>query len=230
MTIGHTATPADSVVAIGASAGGIAALTAVAAGMPATVPFAVMIVVHMGRGTPSVLARIIDRTGPLPAVAAVDGTVLEAGRIYVAVPNHHLLARHHRAKLSGDPTDSGLRPSIDALFRSVAVDYGPRAIGVLMSGMLDDGVAGLAAIKSHGGLTVVQEPTDAVFPDLPLNAVQAGVADHVVPAKEIGRLLARLADQRIAGTGCRATDLAAAQQRAGESIAASGEDLITPSA
>lgn len=202
MATGHSATPADGVVAIGASAGGIAALTELAAGMPANVPFGVMIVVHMGRETPSVLASIIDRSGPLPAAAAVDGAVLEAGRICVAVPGHHLLARHHRAALSGGPSGSGVRPAIDALFRSVATDYGPRATGVLLSGLLEDGVAGLDAIKSNGGVTVVQEPADALFPDLPLNAIRAGVADYVVPAKEIGGLLARLTDRRVTEKTC----------------------------
>lgn len=231
MTIGHAATPADSVVAIGASAGGITALTELAAGMPVNVPFAVVIVVHMGRGTPSVLARIIDRRGPLPATAAVDGAVLEAGRIYVAVPDHHLLTRHHRATLSGGPSESGLRPAIDVLFRSVAVDYGPRAIGVLMSGLLKDGVAGLRAIKANGGATVVQEPADAMFPALPLNAVRAGVADYIVPAKEIGGLLARLADRQLTENTDRATDLercATSEGGAAEATAASDQGLFTP--
>lgn len=193
----RTATPAEGVVAIGTSAGGIEALSELAAGMPPDFPFAVMIVIHMSRGAPSLLAHILDRSGPLRAVAAVDGAVLEAGRIYAAVPDHHLLAHDHRVALSDGPWESGRRPGIDALFRSVALDYGPRAIGVLMSGLLDDGVAGLRAIKAKGGITVVQEPTDALFPDLPQNAVKAGVADHTASAKEIGGLLAQLADREI---------------------------------
>ncbi|BBX63126.1 chemotaxis protein CheB [Mycobacterium saskatchewanense] len=195
--MGPTATPADGVVAIGASAGGIEALSDLAASMPAGFPFAVMVVTHMGRNAPSVLARIIDRSGTLPATTAVDGAVLERGRIYAAVPDHHLLARGHRVVLSDGPWESGHRPSIDVLFRSVALDYGPRAIGVLMSGMLDDGVAGLQAIKSKGGVTVVQEPTDALFPDLPRNALRAGVADHAVAAREIGGLLGQLVERGV---------------------------------
>ena len=191
------ATPAEGVVAIGASAGGIEALCELAAGMPPDFPFAVMIVMHLSPGGPSLLPRIIDRSGPLPAVAAVDGAVLQAGRIYAAVPGHHLLVRDHRVALSDGPWESGRRPGIDALFRSIALDYGPRAIGVLMSGLLDDGVAGLRAIKAKGGVTVVQEPTDALFPDLPKNAIKAGVADHTAAAKEIGSLLVQLADRDI---------------------------------
>ena len=193
----RTGTASEGVVAVGASAGGINALTELAATLPADLPFAVMVAIHMQVGAPSVLAEILDRSGPLPATAAIGGAILEAGRIYVAVPNNHLLARHHRVVLSDRRWESGRRPAIDALFRSVALDYGPRAIGVLMSGLLDDGVAGLGAIKTNGGITVVQEPTDALFPDLPRNALKAGVADYTVAAKDIGGLLTQLADRDI---------------------------------
>jgi two-component system, chemotaxis family, protein-glutamate methylesterase/glutaminase len=191
------ATASEAVVAIGASAGGIEALTELAAGLPPDLPFAVMVAIHMRVGARSMLAQIMDRSGPLPAAAAIDGAVLEAGRIYVAVPNNHLLAHDHRVVLSDGPWESGRRPAIDVLFRSVALDYGPRAIGVLMSGLLDDGVAGLRAIRAKGGITVVQDPTDALFPDLPRNALKAGVADYTVAAKDLGGLLAQLADRDI---------------------------------
>lgn len=194
----RTAAPAEGVVAVGASAGGIEALCELAAGVPTDFPFAVMIVIHMSRGMPSLLAEIIDRSGPLPAVAGEDGAPLQAGRIYTAVPDRHLLARADQVVLWDGPLESGRRPAIDALFRSVAVDYGRQAIGVLMSGLLSDGVAGLRAIKAAGGTTVVQEPADALFPQLPLNAVHAGVADHTAAAKDIGDLLARLARRSIA--------------------------------
>ena len=193
--MGLLAAPANGVVAVGASAGGIEALTELAAGMPTDLPFAVLVVIHMSRHTPSLLAQIIDRNGPLPAVAAVDGAVLEAGRIYAAVPDHDLLASDHRVALSDGPCESGLHPSIDVLFRSVALDYGPHAIGVLMSGLLDDGVAGLRAIKAAGGVTVVQEPSDALFPDLPQNAFDAGVADYAAEARKVGDLLTLLSER-----------------------------------
>jgi two-component system, chemotaxis family, protein-glutamate methylesterase/glutaminase len=193
--MGPLAAPANGVVAIGASAGGIEALTELAAAMPIDLPCAVLVVIHMSPHTPSLLAQIIDRNGPLPAVAAVDGAVLEAGQIYAAVPNHDLLASDHRVALSDGPCESGLRPSIDALFRSVALDYGPQAIGVLMSGLLDDGVAGLRAIKAAGGVTVVQEPSDALFPDLPQNAFNAGVADYATEAGKVGDLLTLLSER-----------------------------------
>ncbi|WP_232066733.1 chemotaxis protein CheB [Mycobacterium parmense] len=200
-------------MAIGASAGGIQALTGWAAGMPAGFGFAVMVVVHTSPRTPSVLAQILDRCGPLRAVPAVDGDVLQAGRIYTAVPDRHLLAREHRVALSDAPRESGQRPAINALLRSVALDYGPRAIGVLLSGLLDDGVAGLAAIKTAGGSTVVQEPADALFPDLPRNAMRAGVADHSAAADAIGGLLMRLAGRDVGGVA--PSDRASGAGRAG---------------
>ncbi len=196
----QTVAAADGVVAIGASAGGIQALTELSATLPPDLPFAVMVAVHMGVGAPSMLAQILNRSGPLPAEAGTD-VVLQAGRIYVSVPGHHLLARDHRAVLSDGPGESGLRPAIDALFRSVAVDYGPHAIGVLLSGLLDDGVAGLEAIRAKGGATVVQEPMDALFPDLPRNALEAGVADYAAAAKDIGGLLMQLADRSVEEQG-----------------------------
>jgi two-component system, chemotaxis family, protein-glutamate methylesterase/glutaminase len=185
------------VVAIGASAGGVEALIAAAASLPRELPCAVLVVLHLPAGGPSVLARIIDRSGPLPAVPAVHGAPLEAGRIYVAVPDHHLLVRDHRVMLSEGPTENSHRPAINALFRSVALSAGQRAIGVLLSGVLDDGVLGSAAIRARGGTTVAQEPTNALFPAMPLNALQAGVIDHEVAAADLGSLLMRLADREI---------------------------------
>jgi two-component system chemotaxis response regulator CheB len=188
------AAPAAGVVAIGASAGGVEALQQLAANLASDLPFAVMVTVHMRPAGPSMLAAIIDRAGPLPAATATDGAVLQAGHIYVAPPDQHLLAHDHRAVLGAGPRENGHRPAINALFRSVALDYGPRVIGVVLSGLLDDGVAGLAAIRDCGGVTVVQEPSDALFPDMPQNAVKAGVAQHQLAAREIGGRLKQLAN------------------------------------
>ncbi|BBZ12745.1 chemotaxis protein CheB [Mycobacterium branderi] len=193
----RTGTASEGVVAVGASAGGIEALTELVASLPPDFPFAVMVAIHMWAGGPSVLAEILDRSGPLAATAATDGAILEPGRIYVAVPDNHLLARDHRVMLSDGPSESGRRPAIDVLFRSVALDYGSRAIGVLMSGLLDDGVAGLGAIKAAGGTAVVQDPMDALFPDLPRNALESGVADYALAAKDIGGLLGQLGDRGV---------------------------------
>src|SRR3954470_15956192 len=127
------------VVAVGASAGGVEALTEFAAGLPRDLPFAVLMVLHMPAGAPSALARIVDRCGPFPAVPANDKASIEPGLIYVAVPDRHLLVDDHRVVLSDGPTENSYRPAINALFRSVALNFGSRAVGVLLSGVLDDG-------------------------------------------------------------------------------------------
>jgi two-component system, chemotaxis family, protein-glutamate methylesterase/glutaminase len=188
----HNGEP-HGVVAVGASAGGVEALTEFASGLPADLPYAILVVLHVPANAPSVLAQIIDRSGPLPAVSATDDAPLEAGRIYVAVPDRHLLVDDHRMMLAEGPTESGYRPAINALFRSVALTFGPRAVGVLLSGVLDDGVLGTAAIRSRGGTTVVQRPDEALFPGMPRNAIHAGVVDHQVKAAEVGGLLVTLA-------------------------------------
>jgi two-component system chemotaxis response regulator CheB len=185
------------VVAVGASAGGVEALTEFASGLPADLPSAILVVLHVPANAPSVLAQIIDRAGPLPAVSATDDAPLEPGRIYVAVPDRHLLVHDHRVVLAEGPTESGYRPAINALFRSVALTFGPRAVGVLLSGVLDDGVLGTTAIRTRGGTTVVQRPDEALFSGMPRNAINAGVVDHQVKAAEAGGLLATLANREI---------------------------------
>lgn len=144
------------------------------------------------------MAQIIDRKGPLPAVTAEHRGVLQAGRIYVASPDRHLLVADHRVLLSEGPTENRHRPAINALFRSAALNFGPRAIGVLLSGVLDDGVLGLAAIRSRGGATIGQSPGDAMFPTLPTNARAAGVLDREASAADIGTVLEELSHREIA--------------------------------
>jgi two-component system, chemotaxis family, protein-glutamate methylesterase/glutaminase len=190
----------NTVVAVGASAGGVEALREMAAGLSADLPCAILVALHMPAGGASVLSRILDRSGPLPAVTARGGEPLTAGRIYVAVPDRHLLVDDHHVVLSEGPTENGHRPAINALFRSVALAFGPQAIGIVLSGVLDDGALGLAAIRARGGVTVVQDPADALFAGMPLNAIQGGVVDHQAPAGDIGALLGRLADRPVEET------------------------------
>lgn len=179
------------VVAVGASAGGVEAMTTLAAGLCAELPYAYLMVLHMPARAPSVLAGIIDRAGPLPATTAEDGAPLKAGHVYVAAPDRHLLVDDHRQILAEGPAENGFRPAINALFRSAALAYGSHAIGVLMSGVLDDGVLGLAAIQSRGGTTIIQEPADCLFPAMPTKALELGVVDHRATAADIGALLVR---------------------------------------
>ncbi|MFN3006756.1 chemotaxis protein CheB [Mycolicibacterium wolinskyi] len=185
------------VVAVGASAGGVEALTRLAANLSPDLSYAVLVVLHMPANAPSVLAKILDRAGPLPAEAACDGAALKPGTIHVAVPDRHLLVDDHHVVLSEGPTESGHRPAINALFRSVALTYGPRAIGVLLSGVLDDGVLGARAIRARGGTTIAQTPEDALFPAMPTNALEAGVIDHLAAATEMGGLIKQLTAQVI---------------------------------
>jgi two-component system, chemotaxis family, protein-glutamate methylesterase/glutaminase len=184
-----------NVAAVGASAGGVEALIRFAAGLPADLPYAVLVALHLPAGAPSVLARILDRNGPLPAEQAADGAPLEPGTIRVAVPDRHLLVYDHRIALSQGPTENSHRPAINSLFRSVALSIGCRAVSVLLSGVLDDGALGTAAIRSRGGTTIAQSPSDALFPAMPLAAIEAGVVDHQVEAGEMGSLLLRLAER-----------------------------------
>ena len=185
------------VVAIGASAGGVEALSKLAAGLSPDLPYAYLMVLHVPAGAPSILARIIDRSGPLPAVAAQNGMPLEPGHIYVSIPDRHLLVVDHRVLLSQGPTENGHRPAINALFRSVALTFKSQGIGVLLSGVLDDGVLGMAAIRSCGGTTIGQSPEDALFPAMPTNAADAGVVDRQAAAADIGAVLKELSQREI---------------------------------
>ena len=179
-------------VVIGASAGGVEALRDVAGGLPADLPAAVLAVLHLPSGGTSALAEILDRAGPLPSTTARHGEVLEHGRLYVGPPDHHLLVHDDWLALSRGPTENGHRPAVNALFRSAAVGQGARVIGVVLSGVLDDGAAGLGAIKSRGGLAVVQDPEDAAYRGMPEAALRAVEADQIVPARAIGELLTEL--------------------------------------
>ena len=161
---------ARDVVVMGGSLGAVEAAITVLAGLPATLPAALLVVVTPAR-TGDV--GLFDRAGPLPAVAAVDGDQVEPGRVYVAGPERHLLlGPGSRVRLSSAPHYNRLRPAVDPLLLSAARWAGPRAIGILLSGLFDDGIAGLAALGMHGGLTVVQDPADAAYPDLPGTAMR----------------------------------------------------------
>lgn len=185
------------VVAVGASAGGVEALTRLVARLPDDAPYGVLVVLHMPPDAPSVLPKILDRAGPLPAEPATDGSALKPGHIYVCVPDRHLMVADGRIVLSEGPTENGHRPAVNALFRSVALSFGPRAVGVLLSGVLDDGVLGAAAIRSRGGTTLVQHPDDALFSAMPANAITAGVADHQATAGDMGSVLTKLLERKI---------------------------------
>jgi two-component system chemotaxis response regulator CheB len=177
-------------VVVGASAGGVEALRLFAAGLPPDLTAAVLVVLHLPRGGTSVLAQILDRSGPLPAVVARSAELLTPGRIQVAPPDHHLTVLAGRVVLSDGPTERGHRPSIDALFRSAAAAAGPAVTGVQLSGMLDDGVAGLGSIAARGGIVMVQDPAEAIYPSMPEQAIRRVGANYILRAGQMGKVLA----------------------------------------
>jgi two-component system chemotaxis response regulator CheB len=184
-------------VVVGASAGGVEALREFAAGLPGDLAASVLVVLHLPAGGTSALPAILSRSGPLPARSARTGMPMEHGVIYVAPPNHHLIVLDGQVALSHGPTENGRRPAINALFRSAAVTAGPRVTGVLLSGVLDDGVAGLVSIASRGGRTIAQDPADALYPGMPRHAMQSLAVDHVLPAGAVGAALDKLSREEV---------------------------------
>jgi two-component system, chemotaxis family, protein-glutamate methylesterase/glutaminase len=184
-------------IAIGASAGGVEALSQVAAGLPRELPAAVLVVLHVLPTGTSVLPQILERAGALPASSAENGEPLERGHIYVAPPDHHLLVWDGRIQLSRGPRENGHRPGVDPTFRSAARNYGDRVIGVVLSGTLDDGTAGMRVVKSRGGVTVAQDPDDCSYPGMPQSAIDHGVADHVLPVGGIPDCICSLLDKPV---------------------------------
>lgn len=187
--------PGHDIIVIGASAGGVEALMSVVRGLPRDLPAALFVVLHVPPDGESVLPKILSHAGPLPAVHPQDGDAIEHGHIYVAPPDYHLLVERGRVRVIRGPRENRYRPAVDPLFRSAARAYGPRVVGVILSGMLDDGAAGLAAIHARGGIGVAQDPDDALFPGMPTSAMRHDHPTHIVPATEIGPLLTRLAHE-----------------------------------
>lgn len=183
------------IVVVGASAGGIDALARVVPTLPADLPATVFVVVHIPAEADSHLPEILSRWGPMTATHAVDGEPLRRGRILVAPPDRHLLVDLAHARVVLGPRENCHRPAINPLFRSAASSHGRRVIGVVLSGSRDDGATGLASVKQAGGMCVVQSPEDAIIPNMPQSALKATAADHVLPASEIGKLIARLVQE-----------------------------------
>lgn len=184
---------------MGASAGGVEALQRVVAGFTPGLRAAVFVVLHVTAEGTSALPAILRRAGHLAAHHAIDGEALSYGRIYVAPPDLHLLLRDGVVRVVHGPRENRSRPAVDPLFRSAAVAYGERVIGVILSGALDDGAAGLYAVKERGGLAVVQDPEDALVTGMPRSALEYVTVDYVRPAAEIGPLLSDLAQQSAGG-------------------------------
>jgi two-component system chemotaxis response regulator CheB len=183
------------IIAIGGSAGSIEVIQQICRALPEDLQASVLIAVHVGAVGRNLLAGILDSGGPLPASTAIDGEPIEDGRIYVAPADHHLVIDGRFVRLGRGPRENMARPAIDPLFRSAGISAGPRAIGVLLSGMLNDGASGLADLKRCGGVTVVQSPLDAVESEMPRTALLASDIDYRAPASDLAALLSRLVQE-----------------------------------
>ena len=192
---------ARDVIVIGSSAGGLQPLKELIRGLPADLEAAVFVVRHIGTAADNGLPHLLEQAGQLKATQASDCEQFEHGHIYVAPPDRHLLLEAGRIVLSNGPKENRTRPAIDPLFRSAAVAFRSRVVGVVLSGALDDGTAGLWSVKQHGGVTVVQDPNEASSPSMPRNALKYVEIDHCRPAAEIGSLLAQLARDPVADNG-----------------------------
>jgi two-component system, chemotaxis family, protein-glutamate methylesterase/glutaminase len=193
VTDGAILSEEQRIVVIGASAGGVEALMRLVQDLPRDFPAPIFVVLHIPASAPSMLAHILSRAQRLPAVNAEDGRRYEPGTIYVAVPDHHLLVgRDGTMHVARGPRENRHRPAVDPLFRSAALARGRNAIGVVLTGAMDDGTAGLIAIRKRGGIAVVQDPGEAMYPSMPQSAIAHVDVDHVVPLASMGELLARL--------------------------------------
>jgi len=189
---------------MGASSGGVEAILRLAGTLAPGFPAPVLFVQHIGAHR-SDLPRLVSARGPNPAVHPEDGEVPRRGKIYIAPPDHHMALDGGRLRIYRGPKEHHARPAIDPLFRSAAIECGSQAVGVILTGLLDDGSAGLRAVKDCGGTAIVQDPADAVAPSMPRSAIAAVEADHVVPLASLGKLLNTVAAQPAPGPGTPAS-------------------------
>jgi len=178
--------PRIPLVVVGASAGGIQAVRTLLPAFPAGFEAAIAVVIHRDVDGETRLARVLARGCVLPVAVVRQTERLRAGRVYVAPAGYHLSVHDDDLRLSVDAKENGMRPAIDVLFRTAAETGGRKLVGVLLSGLLDDGTAGLAAIKSVGGFTIVQDPSDALYGEMPRNALSRIEVDAICPIDEIG--------------------------------------------
>jgi two-component system chemotaxis response regulator CheB len=181
------------IVVIGASAGGMEALQTLARGLPRDLPASIFVVWHLPPGIRSMLPMLLSSASALHAAHPRDGDAIEHGRIYVAPSDHHMLLEHGYVRITKGPKENRFRPAIDPMFRSAAYAYGARAIGVVLSGALDDGTSGLWTLKLRGGTAIVQDPADAHHRSMPLSALANVEVDYKLPVAQIGALIGRLA-------------------------------------
>jgi two-component system, chemotaxis family, protein-glutamate methylesterase/glutaminase len=190
--VAEQAIPSESqrdLVVIGASAGGVETLKRVVAGLPADLPAAICIVLHIAPDSPSLLAQVLARAGPLPCRAARDDDPLRHGEILVAPPDRHLVVEDKHVNLSAGPRQNRHRPAVDVLFCSAAAAKAGQVIGVVLSGTRGDGTVGLAAVKARGGATIVQDPAEALYAGMPSSALAHVAVDAVVPSGQVAETI-----------------------------------------
>jgi two-component system chemotaxis response regulator CheB len=185
------------IVVMGASAGGVEALTKVVKPLPEDLNAAVFIVLHRNPFRDSYLPEILSRSGRLPAFQPAGGEPIEASKIYIAPSDLHMVLTSGRVHLSHGPKENGFRPAVDPLFRSAAEAHGANVVGVILSGGLTDGAEGLRAIVDGGGFAIVQDPNEAPFQGMPASALEMGSVDFTLPAAAIGPTISNLVAGRI---------------------------------
>ena len=183
---------ARDIIVIGTSAGGFEALQKLAASFPVDLAAAVFVTLHIYQRSEGILPVLLNQAGPLPAAHAIDNEPIRAGRIYIAPPDYHLVLTPGFMQLTHGPKENLQRPCINVMFRSAAATYGERVAGVLLTGLLDDGVAGLWEIQQQHGATIVQDPEEATFRSMPDSAIRGLNVQYIVRLAEMGPLLARL--------------------------------------
>jgi two-component system, chemotaxis family, protein-glutamate methylesterase/glutaminase len=187
--------PNRDLIVVGASAGGVSALESICASLPGSFEATVLVVLHTSSNSRGFLADVLNRAGPLTAVYPQDRDVIQKGRIYVAPPDFHMLVESGCLRLFQGPRENLHRPAIDPLFRSAANEYGSRTVGVILTGLLDDGSSGLISVKARNGVAVVQDPATALFPSMPKSALENVPDAYVATLEQIPPLLARLVNQ-----------------------------------
>jgi two-component system, chemotaxis family, protein-glutamate methylesterase/glutaminase len=180
------------VIVIGGSSGGLEALKALLRDLDPDLPVSILVVLHTGAESPAMTADILSNHTGWPCDLAQDGDRIRAGRVVLARPDHHLLVKPGRISTPRGPKENGFRPAIDLLFRTAAKAYRDRVIGIILSGSLDDGAQGLMLVKQYGGITIVQDPGEALTPSMPSNAIRATAPHHVVPVSHMAAILTRL--------------------------------------
>lgn len=208
---------------IGASAGGVEALRMLVGGLPSDLAAAVFVVLHVPRESASALPTILDRSGPLPVRQAVDAEPIRAGHVYVAPPDSHMVVSDDQVKLTKGPRENGHRPAIDPLFRSAARAFGPRVVGVVLSGSRDDGTAGLASVVRQGGRALVQDPDEALHASMPRSALEHVPGTQPYLAGELGAAIAERVNETPANPAMPPVD----PLLAAETVMAEMEPLTT---